>query len=320
MCPGGPEVAPLTHLKSLQALEMALRTGSLKAAAERLGITPAAVGQRIRAIEERLGTVLLERGPAGLRAAPELDAAIADLTLAFEALERATLTLDIQREADIHIVADPDWAELWLQPRIAAFRAEHPNIRFCINGEGDVPLRLGSPDLRVTCDDGPGEALYSDVFLPVTGPDNTRRIADGPPDLQMEGMPLLHLKAQRDRQDVPGWVAWCRSFGQREKGADRGVTYPNARLALTAVRTDVGFLVCGLSFLLADLATGTVVLPFPATQHIRAPHPYRLWLREGAGRRPQVARFLSWLRDASDTTARDIDRWVRPGRPGVGPR
>lgn len=315
-------MAPLTHLKSLQALEMALRTGSLKAAAERLGITPAAVGQRVRAIEERLGTVLLERGPAGLKAAPELDAAIADLTLAFEALERATLTLDLQRESEIHIVADPDWAELWLQPRIAAFRAEHPNIRFCINGEGDVPLRLGSPDLRVTCDDGPGEPLYRDVFLPVTGPDNTRRIADGIPALQMEGMPLLHLKAQRGREDapgwVPGWVAWCRRFGQRERGADRGVTYPNARLALTAVRTDVGFLVCGLSFLLEDLAAGKVVLPFPATQHIRAPHPYRLALREGAGKRPQVARFLAWLREASATTACEIERRVGQDLPGAG--
>lgn len=130
-------------------------------------------------------------------------------------------------------------------------------------------------------------------------------------------MPLLHLKAQRDRDVVPGWVAWCRRFGQREKGADRGVTYPNARLALTAVRTNVGFLVCGLSFLLKDLAAGTVELPFPAAQHIRAPYPYRLALREGAGKRPQVARFLAWLRDASGTTAREIERWVRQDPPGV---
>ncbi|MBT8426376.1 MAG: LysR family transcriptional regulator, partial [Silicimonas sp.] len=43
-------MAQPTHLKSLQALELAVRLGSLKDAAGHLGITPAAVGQRIRAL------------------------------------------------------------------------------------------------------------------------------------------------------------------------------------------------------------------------------------------------------------------------------
>ena len=55
-----------THLKSLQALELAIRCGSLTGAADRLGITPAAVGQRIRALEDYLGTDLLLRGRSGL--------------------------------------------------------------------------------------------------------------------------------------------------------------------------------------------------------------------------------------------------------------
>ncbi|MEJ0006703.1 MAG: LysR family transcriptional regulator [Steroidobacteraceae bacterium] len=46
----------LTHLKSLQALQLALRCGSLKGAAELLAITPAAVGQRVKALEDYLGT------------------------------------------------------------------------------------------------------------------------------------------------------------------------------------------------------------------------------------------------------------------------
>ena len=37
-----------SHLRSLQAVELALRVGSLKGAAEILAITPAAVGQRIK--------------------------------------------------------------------------------------------------------------------------------------------------------------------------------------------------------------------------------------------------------------------------------
>ena len=66
-----------THLKSLQALEMAIRVGSLKGAADQLGITPAAVGQRIRSLENYLGTDLLMRGRSGLQPIADLNHALA---------------------------------------------------------------------------------------------------------------------------------------------------------------------------------------------------------------------------------------------------
>ena len=296
-----------THLKSLQALELAVREGSLKAAAERLGITPAAVGQRIRSLEDYLGTDLLTRGRSGLQPTRELDQAIADLRLAFEALDRATDTLDFQRVSEIHIVADPDWAELWLIPRLPEFRNDHPNLLFCINGSGDVPVRLGSPDLRIACDDTDGEILYRDLLVPVTGPDNTRRIADFDPVYQMEGMPLLHLKAQLEHEDHPGWVDWFRKYGHRESGPDRGVNYPNARLALDAVRQNVGFLVCNLSLVLRDIEQGAIVHPFPLSQHLPVTKSYRLTLRRDVKNRAPVMRFTEWLRVKSRETQAEID-------------
>lgn len=295
-------MAQMAHLKSLQALELAIRVGSLKAATDLLGITPAAVGQRIRALEDYLGTDLLRRGRSGLQPTTELETALGDLKMAFAALERVTDTLDFQRVSEIQIVADPDWADLWLMPRLPAFRAAHPNIRFCINGSGDVPLRLGRPDIRVIYGDGPGEPLFTDIFLPVTGPDNPRRIARSDPDSQVEGMPLLHLKFQRENPDYPGWVAWFQKFGQRESGPDRGVHYRHTRLALEAVRQDVGFLVCGLSLVLHDLKQGTIVRPFPMSHYLPAPHPYLLTLRHDVEKRPQVQRFVAWLRNVAGET------------------
>jgi LysR family glycine cleavage system transcriptional activator len=296
-----------THLKSLQALELAIRCGSLKAAAERLGISPAAVGQRIRALEDHLGADLLTRGRSGLMATPQLEPALADLRAAFTALERATEALDFQRVSEIQVVADPDWAELWLAPRLASFREAHPNVLFCINGTGDVPIRLGAPDVRVTYGEGRDEPLFTDVLLPVAGPDNLRRIAGKAPALQMEGMPLLHLKDQVDGVGPPGWVAWFRRFGHRESGQDRGVRYQHARVALEAVRQNVGFMVCGLSLVQAALESGDVANPFPLSQHLVAPHPYRLRLRQDAERRPQVLRFAAWLRSEAAYTRRRIE-------------
>jgi LysR family glycine cleavage system transcriptional activator len=181
---------------------------------------------------------------------------------------------------------------------------------FCINGSGDVPLRLGAPDVRVDYGGERGEPLLTDVLLPVTGPDNPRRIADWDPVLQMEGMPLLHLKAQRDSDDHPGWVEWFQKFGHRETGPNRGVHYQHARLALEAVRENVGFLVCGLSLVLNDLRDETIVNPFPASQSLTAPQPYRLALRPDAEKRPQVQRFAAWLRTQAHETHREIQGLV----------
>lgn len=297
-----------THLKSLQALELAIRSGSLKAAADRLGITPAAVGQRIRALEDFLGADLLVRGRSGLQPTPELEHALGDLQAAFAALDRVTETLDFQRVSEIQIVADPDWAELWLAPRLLAFREAHPNVLFCINGVGDVPIRLGAPDVRVIYGDGRDEPLFTDILLPVSGPDNVSRIIGKDPDQQMEGQPLLHLKAQLEGADYPGWVEWLQEFGQRKSGQDRGVRFQNAQLALEAVRQDVGFLVCGLSLALGDLKAGAVFNLFPMSQHLTAPHPYRLKLRHDVEKRPQVQRFVAWLRHEASETRRYIGK------------
>ena len=300
------------HLKSLQALELAVRSGSLNAAAARLGITPAAVGQRIRSLEDFLSADLLLRGRSGLKPTPELQAALKDLHEAFAALDRATEALDFQRASQIQIVADPDWAELWLLPRLPSFRSQYPNVGFCINGTGDVPLRVGAPDIRIAFGDGPGEPLYTDILVPLSGPDNIRRITGKDRQSQLEGQPLLHLKRQLESADHPGWVEWCESFGRRQSGADRGVRYQHARLALEAVRQEVGYFVCGLSLAWRDLTEGRVMPLFPISQHLIARHPYRMIVRPDVDRRPPIQRFVAWLRrEAADTRTAIETRIVR---------
>ncbi|MEM0945909.1 MAG: LysR family transcriptional regulator [Pseudomonadota bacterium] len=303
-------MAVTTHLRALQALDIALRHGSLTDAARELGISPAAVGQRIRGLEDYLGTELLLRGRSGLRPTREMEAALDDLRTAFAALDRVTDKLDFQRVTEIHIVAEPDWAELWLLPRLVAFREENPNILFCINGEGDVPMRLGAPDLRVEYGGGEGEALYTDVLAPITSPDNVRRLSDWHPDLGMEGMPLLHLEDHRSAGDRPGWVAWFDTFGHRREGPDRGPYYRHARLALEAVRENVGFLLCGLSLATRDIARGSIVLPLPREQHLVAPRPYRLSIRRDALARPQTRVFVDWMKAEVAATVAEVDHLV----------
>ena len=295
------------HLRALQALELAVRYGSIRRAAEELAITPAAAGQRIRSLEDYLGTDLLLRGRSGLHPTPALEYALSDLRVAFAALERVTETLDFQRVSELHLVADPDWAELWLMPRLSAFREAHPNIRFCINGEGDVPMRLGAPDMRIGRSEDPrGVALFRDVHVAVTGPDNLRRLGDWDSNFELEGLPLLHLDPDQADLALPGWPEWVSKYGQRREGADRGVNYRHLRQALAAVRENVGFLICGLCLARADLEGSTIVLVYPGERHLSDAVPYRMFLRDATRTTAQVRRFADWLLDQ----ARESQAWV----------
>lgn len=300
------------HLKSLQALELAVRTGSLKTGARELGITPAAFGQRIKALEDYLGFELLVRGRSGLRPTRELSAALTHLGAAFKELEKAADILDFQRVHEIHVIADADWAELWLAPRLARFRAENPNILFCINGTGDVPIRLGRADCEVWFGNSRGgrdeDELFRDYLLPVSSPENTKRIMSTASGL--EGFPLLHLDCYRGDPAAIGWPEWAGRFGNRKTALDRGIRYASVVRALDSLYADAGLLICGMALIEAQLTDGRLSLPFPVSHGAWTGHAYRASFRERAASRMQVARFRSWLRERSLETAERLRQQV----------
>lgn len=302
----------VVHLKSLQALELAVRMGSLKAASEQLGITPAAVGQRIKALEDYLGLDLLTRGRSGIRPTRELSAALAHLTAAFREMETVGKVLDFQRVHEIHVVADTDWADLWLRPRLAGFKAENPNILFCVNGVGDVPLRLGQADCEIWF--GPSrngseeDELFSDYLLPVSSPENTRRVSAVPSAERLEGFPLLHLDCYNGDPSSIGWPQWVSRYGYRKTAAGRGIRYARIVQALEAVYSDAGLLICGLALAQEQLESGRLSLPFPVPQGAWTGHSYRVTFKEAAARRSQVGLFRSWLKDKSRETTTYLQR------------
>lgn len=307
-------MAAVTHLRALQALELAIRKGSLKAAAAELSITPAALGQRIRALEDYLGFDLLVRGRSGIRPTKELDAAIAHLSAGFRELDTVTDILDFQRVNEIHITADPDWAELWLQPRLPSFQKQNPNTLFCVNGVGDVPVRLGESDCEVWFndeeDDTTQEMLFHDYLLPVSSPENTRRISKQPKELMLEGFPLLHLDCYTSDGGGIGWPEWVRKYGYRKTAPGLGIRYRRLAHALEAVYANSGFLVCGLALITPNVENGTLTAPFSTNKGEWSRNAYRISFRHGSNRRETTRRFQTWLLDQAEQTRQELVRTV----------
>ena len=308
----------LSHLRSLQALEYALRAGSLKDAASGLGITPAAAGQRIKALEEYLGMELVVRGRAGLRAAPELAAILPQLSTAFRELENVAAQLDMQRGHEIHIAAVPDLAELWLQPRLERFARDFPNIRFRINGEGSAPLRIRPADCELhfgaVQQAGTVDVLFRDFVLPVASPENTARISRVEKRDRLEGFPLLHLDFYKDAPDAPHWGHWLKLHKLRRTEPNRGIRYQRIVPAMEAVLANAGIMLCGMALVSTLIDSGRLSLPFPASTGAWTAHAFQARFRGDALVRPQVRRFREWLAAEADGTRQWLVRAARPTR------
>ncbi len=301
-----------THLRSLQALDLAIRRGSLKAAAIELSITPAALGQRIKSLEEYLGYELISRGRSGIRPSREIQPALAHLSAAFRELETVSRLLNFQRVNEIHITADSDWAQLWLTPRLASFRKANPNTLFCVNGVGDVPTRLGDADCEVgfSVDALPGQvdSLYRDYLLPITSPVNKERVSSLPANEELEGFPLLHLDAYTVDASDMGWPEWVRRFGHRTTDPERGIRYKKVVQALEAVYANAGFILCGVSLVYPQIQQRRLSVPFPIEQGDHAEQEYQVRFRSESLKRNAVQSFREWLLEEARGTREEIAR------------
>lgn len=156
-----PELA-LPPLIWLRAFDAAGRSGSFKAAAEALHVTPSSISHQIKSLEDHLGQPLFKREPrqlkltaAGRRYWLKVSAAFGQLRTASEELHRSA------QPRLIRLSANPFLASEWLIPRIAAFDARFPQqaLRVSVTealedlaqGETDFAIRFGQgqwPDVE----------------------------------------------------------------------------------------------------------------------------------------------------------------------------
>jgi LysR family glycine cleavage system transcriptional activator len=307
-------MSPPSHLKSLQALELAVRTGSFAAAADILAITPAAVGQRVKALEDYLGVELILRGRAGIRPTAALVKAIPHLAAGFAAIESAAGLLDMQRPQELHIAAVPDLADLWLVPALATFRAEHPQIGVCVNGAGDVPMRLGPVDCEIVFgpagDDPLCDLLFHDYVLPIASPENVERTHAEPPGQRLEGFPLLHLDFYKDDPAGVSWPRWFAQNGVERTAPERGMRFQRIAGALDAVLANAGVALCGVVLLADALDEGNLGMPYPTETGQRTGHGFVAKYRPRHTTAPTVDIFRDWLREAARQKSGWLDAFV----------
>ncbi|ANI78783.1 MULTISPECIES: LysR family transcriptional regulator [Sphingobium] len=150
-----------THLplNGLRVLDAAARHLSFTRAADELAVTPAAVGQQIRALEDLLGVVLFRRTPKGLELTPETEAGLEALRAGFLEFEEAVRAMQAgQSSSSLTIAAPRDITAKWLQPRLASYAAGQPDLKFAlVAADETLDFTEANLDLALRLAEGPGE-------------------------------------------------------------------------------------------------------------------------------------------------------------------
>ena len=168
-----------THLplNGLRVLDAAARHLSFTRAADELAVTPAAVGQQVRALEDTLGVVLFRRTTRGLELTPEADAGLAALRDGFLQFEEAVRAMQAgQSSKSLTIAAPRDLTEKWLLPRLAAIARADAELRFALVAADEAPdFTEANLDLAIRWGEGTGglegEAIESAGMVTVARAD-----------------------------------------------------------------------------------------------------------------------------------------------------
>ena len=154
-------MASLPHVTWLRAFDAAARHSSFSAAADELGLTPAAVSQQIKSLEQQLGAALFTRQPRGVSLTDIGHAYAQPIRKSFADMHHTTDGLfKTNTKRGLRVHASISYATLVLAPQIHAFQQLNPDINVQLTtavwtdttdeDAMDVEIRFGHGDWNET--------------------------------------------------------------------------------------------------------------------------------------------------------------------------
>ena len=288
----------LPPLNALRAFEAAGRLGSFKDAAAELHVTHGAVSQQVRLLEEWLGAPLFERHNRRVALTPAARTYLDKVGPLFEQLEQATARYGVTETVarTLSVNASATFTLRWLVPRLAAFRAAHPDAE--VNVEtSNAPLESLKEGYDVIIRGGPDtfygystRSFLIEERAPVCSPALLQRVPlQSPADLRHHT--LLHTSS------LPRlWPDWLASAQVPALSPAATLTFDHFYLTLQAAIDGIGIAMGPAALVADDLAAGRLVEPFAAP---RLPsRSYCTYVPNEKAGDELVRQFCDWLERA----------------------
>ena len=316
----------LPPLDSLRFFEAAARHQSFANAADELGVTPAAVAHRIRSLEKHLDARLFDRHRRSVRLNPKGRAYLKEVQRILADVHGVSERQRLHPRR-VRIVSVEAVAQKWLVPRLASFKAAHPDIAIELetNHRGVDPAQhdfdawlaytgeTAAPRPVTRREDTLlEETLYEEDLLPVCSPillaarGRPRRPAD------LHRWPLLY-----DLGWDADWSYWFARQGAPTPDLSQASGFRLYSMLVEAAVHGLGAAVGRRMLIARELARGDLVPLFK--RQAEAPERCCLITTAASRQRPEVQAFRQWILEEAENGGRRASDGL-PRHPRTGGR
>lgn len=284
----------IPSLNWLRVFEAAARTESFARAAAQLNMSPAAVSQQIKALEDRLGAPLFERRAQAVILTDAGRAYLPAVQQAMMTLEAATDAVFGQSRAQgLYVQSVLIFAHGILARGMAEFETRHPSVSLVLStGNSATDFHRGFSDLKIIFGNPHSFGAESDRILgerlfPVALADVAARVMQ-PSDLLDH--PLIEVSTHRS-----GWVQFLDETRVRP-GKRRMIYADSTVMAMAMAREGRGVALARAPASDASMH-GAGLVPCLAGISVAGSEAYHLVYDSRAALRPPARRFREWLLD-----------------------
>lgn len=291
-----------SSLSLFHTFVLVARVGRMRDVSDAMCVTPGAISQRIRQLEDRLGYRLFTRSKAGVVLNPAGQALFTSLDEAFRKIETVDQRLDRRLGKRVTVTTMGSFASSWLVPRLKDFASRYPEIDIILEAESRVVDLANEPvDLAIRhgLGDYPGLIstwLMAPELIVVASPSlpNLDTILS-PADCFR--FPLLH---DGDRSD---WRLWFEAHGIAPGIDLKGPSFNDDYLLVRAAMSDQGLALIRDVYVDEELRSGQLV----NVLNIEWPSKFAYYAVTTAQvlQRPAVRNFVDWLSDQAQLSRRD---------------
>jgi LysR family transcriptional regulator, glycine cleavage system transcriptional activator len=277
----------------LQTFVAVARAGKMKQAARELALTPGAVSQRIRQLEEAAGRRLFSRTPSGVELSAAGEAMFAALAEPFRAIEAVDRELGGPSSSRVTISTTPSFAATWLVPRLSMFARRHPNIEIAVE-TGNRPVDLKREPIELAIRHGLGKYpgleatwLVAAELIVVASPDLLKGRGPLRSPADCLAFPLLH---DFNRED---WALWFEAHGVAAPHCRTGPAFSEHHLIGQAAVMGQGLALVRDIYAEDDLRAKNLIKPLTVNWPVQ--FAYYVVATSDALQKPAVRRFRDWL-------------------------
>lgn len=255
---------PMPPLHSLIAFEAAVRHASFKVAAKELHITPGAVSQQVKKLEEWLGYALFTRQIRQLEVTERGMQYFSRISPALEQICAASEVNRTHQSDSVYLSLPQTLAAKWLSPRLSGFMSQYPDIEVHINASNkQIDFKQDNVDIALRHFDGVDSKL------------ETLRVLDDEIRLFCTPSYLANLNINNENEIVKAtlivntlhhcWDEWLNHFTNISQDARKKIPkihFDQTLLAIDAAKHGQGMVLSNTVLVEKELAQQDLIEPF----------------------------------------------------------